>query len=149
MKIIVLVLFLTAVNAIAGELTPLQRLQSYLDSPSERGSVFAQSKLDGVDYRNLLRGAVAKDSASLTGIFRYTANGKLLGEGAESNCDILYQLLHLWGDASFARVLAVEPPKVQSVVISALDYAWPHPGWQSREFSATYRLAKHCTFYRR
>ena len=129
--------------AIASERTAEQQLRNYLASKSEPGSVFAQGTLDGVDYRKLLRGAVDKDSASLAGIFRYTANGKLMGEGAESNCAILHQLLRLWGDAAYARVLAAESPKVRSAVIAALDYTWSHPGWQANEFPVTYRLAKH------
>ena len=129
--------------AVAGEGTAEQQLRNYLASKSERGSVFAQGTLDGVDYRKLLRGAVAKDSASLAGIFRYTANGKLMGEGAESNCAILRQLLRLWGDAAYSRVLAAESPKIRSAVIGALDYAWSYPGWRSNEFPVTYRLAKH------
>lgn len=123
--------------------TAEQKLRSYLISKSEPGSVFAQSALDGIDYRKFLQGALAKDAASLTGIFRYTANGKLMGEGAESNCDILRQLLLLWGDAAYSRVLAAEPPEIRSAVIAALDYAWTHPGWRSEEYPLTYRLAQH------
>lgn len=148
MKTFATILFAAGVCAFADERPPERELQSYLTSPSERGSVFAQGTLDGVDYRKLLRGAVAKEAGSLAGIFRYTANGKLMGEGAESNCDILRQLLRLWGDKAYARVLAVQSPKVRAAVIGALDYTWPHPGWKPTQYPLTYRLAKHDTSYR-
>ena len=128
---------------IAAERTAEQRLSEYLASKTEIGSVFAQGTLDGVDYRKFLRGAIAKDSVALSALIRYTTNGKLMGEGAESNCDILRQLLRLWGDKPFARVLAAESPKVRTAVVAAIDYAWPHPGWQPRDFPVTYRLADH------
>ena len=130
-------------SAFAAERPPEQQLRVYLASRTERGNVFAQGALDHVDYRKLLHAAVAKDSLSLAGIFQYTAKGTLWGEGAESNGDILRQLLRLWGDAAYARVLAAEPPKVRAAVISALDSTWPYPGWQPKEFSTTYHLAKH------
>jgi hypothetical protein len=147
-RTIAAILICASFHAIAGEPTADQQLKSYLASKSETGSVFAQGTLDGIDYRKLLSKAVTKDADALAGIFRYTANGKLMGEGAESNCDILRQLLRLWGDPAYARVLAAEPPKVRAAVIGALDYAWPHPGWQPKQFPATYRLAKHDTKYR-
>ena len=148
MKTFVTILFAACVCAFADGRPPEGELQTYHTSPSEGGSVFAQGTLDGVDYRKLLKGAVAKESRSLAGIFRYTANGKLMGEGAESNCDILRQLLRLWGDKAYARVLAAQSPKVRAAVIAALDYPWPHPGWKPRQFPLTYRLAKHDTSYR-
>jgi hypothetical protein len=144
-KTIVTILLAAGVCAFAEEGAPERELRSYLASKSERGSVFAQGTLDGIDYRKLLRGAVAKKSASLAGIFRYTANGKLMGEGAESNCDILRQLLRLWGDAAYAHVLASEAPKVRAAVIGALDYGWHHPGWKPTQYPLTYHLAKHDT----
>lgn len=149
MRTILLVLVLAVVStAIAGERTAELQLKEYLTDESYTGSVFAQGKLDGIDYRKLLRGAIRRDSASLAGIFRYTANGKLMGEGAESNCDILRQLLRFWGDRAFARVLAAESLKVRIAVIAAIDYAWPHPGWQPTDFPLTFRLARHDTRYR-
>lgn len=127
----------------AADHTPEHQLRDYLAAKTERGDVFAQGKIDGVDYRNLLRGALAKDAKSLKGIFSYTANGQLMGEGAESNCDILRQLLLFWGDTAYARVLATEPPNVRCAVISAIDYAWPYPGWPPQKFPITYGLSKH------
>ena len=106
-------------------------------------TVFGQGKLDGVDYRKLLRGAVAMDAKSLSGIFRYTANGQLMGAGADDNCDILHQLLIWWGDRKFANVLSGESLKVRSAVFSAIGYAWGFPGWKPNQFPLTYALGAH------
>ncbi len=119
------------------------RLRYWLQQPDSRGGVFSQGKLDGVDYRRLLRGAVAYDHASLVGIFRYTATRRLMGEGAEDNCSILRALLEHWGDSRFAAVLARQPRRVRRMVIAEIDYSWTYPGWQSTEFPKTYRLATH------
>lgn len=140
--------FCVSCAAFRGQL-PEQRLRYFLAMPQEGGDVFAQGELDGVDYRTLLRGAVAKDAAALSGIFRYTAHGKLMGEGAETNGEILYQLLHTWGDASYARILRAESREVRTAVIAELDYEWLYPGWRSHEFPITYRLAEHHAGYRR
>jgi hypothetical protein len=120
-----------------------RRLRYYLASKTEGGSVFYQAASSGVDYRQLLRGATAKDSASLAGIFRFSVEGGVMGEGAESHCEILYELLRLWGDAAYARVLSRQSPDVRAKVIADLDYQWAHPGWQATEFPITYRLAQH------
>src|SRR4051794_7743044 len=76
-----------------------ERLQWWLQQPDSRGGVYAQGKLDSVDYRKLLRGAVAYDRAALSRLFRYTADGDLMGEGADTNCEIMHGLLEHWGDA--------------------------------------------------
>ena len=120
-----------------------ERLRYWLQQPDSRGGVFSQGRLDGVDYRKLLRGAVAYDRASLVGIFRYTANGQLMGEGAETNCEILHALLEHWGDSCFAAVLSRQSKRVRRIVIAEIDYSWRYPGWQPTEFPKTYRLATH------
>jgi hypothetical protein len=114
-----------------------ERLRYWLRQPDSGGGVFSQGKLDGVDYRKLLRGAVAYDQASLVGIFRYTANGRLMGEAAETNCEILHTLLEHWGDSRFAAVLSREPKRVRRIVIAEIDYTWTYPGWQPTEFPKT------------
>ena len=98
--------FLPLAFTYAGKREAEEKLRYWLQQPDLRGGVFSQGKLDGVDYRKLLRGAVAYDRASLVGIFRYTANGQLMGEGAETNCEILHALLEHWGDSRFAAVLS-------------------------------------------
>ena len=121
---------------------PGQRLQEYLAYPDSRGSVFAQGTMDGVDYRKLLRGAIHKDRTSLVRLFQYTAHGQLMGEGYDSNADILRQLLRLWGDGAYSKVLAAQAPDVRSSVIGSLDYVWPG-GWQSTSYPKTFKLAEH------
>jgi len=146
-----IVLFAAILNGgctTSGEPSAEKQLRSFLAAKSEAGNVFAQGTLDGIDYRKLLRGEVAKHEPSLTGIFRYTAYGKLMGEGAEDNCVILRQLLRLWGDPAYARVLAVESPKLKKAVIDALDYTWPYPGWRPAHSPKTYCLAPHDQSYR-
>jgi len=130
----------------AGKREAEERLRWWLQQPESRGGVFAQGKLDGVDYRKLLRGAVAYDRDSLFGLFRYTADGQLMGEGAETNCEILQLLLQHWGDSRFASVLAGQPKHVRRKVIAEIDYAWSYPGWQPTKFPKTYRLATHEKF---
>ncbi|SRR6266498_2434960 len=135
--------FLPLAFTYAGKREAEEKLRYWLQQPDLRGGVFSQGKLDGVDYRKLLRGAVAYDRASLVGIFRYTANGQLMGEGAETNCEILHALLEHWGDSLFAAVLADEPNRVRRIVIAEIDYDWSYPGWKPTEFLKTYRLAPH------
>jgi hypothetical protein len=66
---VVLVLHLIVCSSVrAHERTAEEDLRYYLNAPVSPGDVFTQGKLDGVDYRKLLRGAVAYDSASLLGI---------------------------------------------------------------------------------
>lgn len=120
-----------------------ERLKYWLTTKSDTGSVFGQGKLDGVDYRKLLRAAVAMDAKSLSGIFRYTANGRLMGAGADDNCDILHQLLIWWGDRQFANVLSGESLKVRSAVVNAIGDAWSFPGWKPFQFPLTYALGTH------
>ena len=65
-----------------------------------------------------------------------------MGEGAESNADILRQLLRLWGDGPYSKVLSMQAPDVRTSVIDMLDYTWPG-GWRSDAFPKTYKLAEH------
>jgi|SRR6266550_2722320 len=136
-------LFVAVANTWGRERTAEEILRYWLNQPDSRGGVFSQGKLDGVDYRKLLRGAVAYHRESLAGIFRYTAEGKLMGEGAETNCEILHALLEHWGDSRFAAVLAGQPVRVRRAVIADIDYRWSYPGWKPTEFPKTYRLATH------
>jgi hypothetical protein len=120
-----------------------ERLYWWLQQPGSHGGVFAQGRLDGVDYRKLLRGAVAYDRQSLTSIFGYTMNGQLMGDGADTNCEILHLLLEYWGDSRFASVLARQPRRARRRIIAEIEYDWTYPGWKPTEFPKTYRLAPH------
>jgi hypothetical protein len=143
-RVAILALLLVACTSVwARERTAEEDLRYYLEARVSGGDVFTQGKLDGVDYRKLLRGAIAHDRASLVGIFRYTATRHLMGEGAETNCSILHDLLEHWGDSRFAAVLGGQPVRVREAVIAMLDYSWGYPGWRSHQFPITYRLAKH------
>ena len=136
-------LFVPLALAYADKREAEARLKYWLEQPNQRGGVFSQGELDGVNYRKLLRGAVAYDRDSLVGLFRYTATGKLMGEGGETNSEILHCLLEHWGDARFAAVLSRQPKRVRTAVIADLDYSWTHPGWKPTEFPRTHRLAEH------
>ena len=127
----------------AGKREAAERLRWWLQQPESCGDVFAQGRLDGVDYRKLLRGAVAYDRESLAGIFRYTVNGQLMGVGADMNCEILYLLLEHWGDSRFASLLAQQPKAARRKIIAEIEYDWSYPGWKRTEFPKTYRLAPH------
>jgi hypothetical protein len=148
-SIAVALIAIVAAQASARERTSEETLDYFLtvdyfeDLPPRGGDVFSQGKLDGVDYRKLLRGAVAYDRRSLVGIFRYTATRQLRVLGAEENCSILHALLEHWGDSRFASVLRAQPLRVREAVIAMLDHSWRYPGWRSHEFPNTFQLAKH------
>jgi len=76
---------------------PESMLAEILSEPAEVGSVFAQAKLDGVNYRKLLAGATRLNRKDLAAIFLYSGTNKLQGEGAETNIAGLRELLRLWG----------------------------------------------------
>jgi hypothetical protein len=141
MKTLMFAICLTLFSCTAGPTSsPKRRLRYYLAEKTEGGDIFSQAALSGVDYRQLLRGATAKDPASLAAIFRFCG---VMGEGAESHSEILYQLLRLWGDADYALVLSKQSPEVRSSVIANLDNQWGYSGWPPTEFPITYRLGKH------
>jgi len=140
-----LLLFLLAIGvacARAQEETPKQRLDSFLASGSEASGLFAQATKDGVDYRKLLAGARNKEGPALSGLFQYTGSGKWKGEEvAEINGEILYQLLRLWGDQSYAFVLKDETPAVRAAVLESIKFVWPEDEPPAKKFPATFGLA--------
>jgi hypothetical protein len=142
-SIVFMLVLLLLGYAHAGKREAEAKLRWWLQQPESRGGFFAQGRLDGVDYRKLLRGAVAYDRQSLAGIFRYTVNGQLMGEGADTNCEILHLLLEHWGDSRFASVLAQQPQRARKKIIAEIEYDWSYPGWKPTEFPNTNRLAPH------
>lgn len=140
---VIALLLIVCASAYARERSAEKDLRYYLKAPASGGDVFTQGKLDGVDYRKLLRGAVGYDRPSLVGLFRYTASRHLMGEGAETNCSILHDLLEHCGDYRFAAVLGSQSVRVREAVVAMLDYSWGYPGWKPDQFPITYRLAKH------
>jgi len=90
-----------------------------------RGSIFAQAKLDGIDYRPILKRAVNLDKTALVSLFTM----KFMGEGGDTHCANLRDLMHLWGDAKFAEVLVSQPKEVRALVVSSIDYTCADSDW--------------------
>ena len=107
------------------------------------GDAIRSAKLiTGFDYRKYRNKAEHKDAAALRALFRFTVSNAFIGAGADQHCDVLQDLLQLWGDHAYARELGKETPKIRAAVISSLDYR-SDPDWKSQKFPATYALAKH------
>jgi len=115
-----------------------QEMRNLAEDPARQARLLLK-----VDYSRLLDQALAKKPEGLRGLFRFTTSEAFVGAGAESHCTILRGLLRHLGDQYFARMLRREQPHVRTAVIHALDYAWPHPGWKSSEYPATFQLARH------
>src|SRR5437763_16521415 len=94
---VIALLVIVCASAYARERSADEDLRYYLKAPAGGGDVFTQGKLDGIDYRKLLRGAVAYDRPSLVGLFPSTAPRHLLGEGEETNRTLLLDLLEHGG----------------------------------------------------
>jgi hypothetical protein len=104
----------------------------------EKGDVIYQARLDGFDYRTSLTSAINKDAKSLASLLDYTADGQLMGVGADEHCEVLLNLLKHWGDSQFATVLQRRSLRVQDHVKGALEYE--NPQWRPDQFPKTYRL---------
>jgi len=130
-------------STIADEEKPLERLHYALRHMDNPGDVIYQAQLDGLDYRAHLRRAIVKDRRSLAALFDYTENGQLMGVGAEEHCEVLYNLLQVWGDTSFANVLQGRDRRVRHRVIPWIASQFPYPGWRPYQFPQTYKLGPH------
>lgn len=97
----------------------------------------------GIDYARSPDRAIRGDAAGLRALFHFTVSDGFVGAAAESHCSIILGLLQRWGDSRFAHVLRTQPPPVRKAVIGAIDYSFPHPGWQPSQFPLTYALAPH------
>ena len=117
-------------------------LHYFLNLKEERGNIFYQAKLDNVDYRVLLKGAIAKDEKSLNALFRYTAEGNLMGEGAETHGAILQALLYVYGDKTYAKVLSRLSHSIRNQAIAYLDERFGLECYW-KQFPRTYALASH------
>jgi len=89
------------------------------------GSIYAQAKADGINYRPILRSAIGLDQKALISLFAM----KSMGEGGETHCANLRDLMKLWGDAQFAKIVATQPAEIRDLVVSNIDYAWADPEW--------------------
>jgi len=89
------------------------------------GSIYAQAKSDGVDYRPILLSAIGLDQKALTSLLEM----KFMGEGGETHCANLKDLMKLWGDDHFSKVVAKQPAAIRDLVVGNIDYAWADPEW--------------------
>ncbi len=134
--IVAAVLVLSGSMATA-ETSPRASLRYALRHMAGPGDVIYQAGMDGFDYRFHLRRAMAMDRQALAALFDYTDRGHLMGVGAEEHSGILRDLLRVWGDDSFARVLRSRDPAVRRRVVG---WMFPYSGQRSREFPKTYRV---------
>jgi hypothetical protein len=91
------------------------------------GSIFAQARADGIDYRPILNRAANLDKTALVSLFTM----KFMGEGGDTHCAVLRDLMQLWGDAKFAEVLVSQPQEVRALVVSSIDYTCADADWIS------------------
>lgn len=89
------------------------------------GSIFTQAKLDGIDYRSVLQSAIKLNEKALISLFAM----KFMGEGGETHCANLKNLLKLCGDDQFSKVVAKQPAEIRDLVVGSIDYAWADPKW--------------------
>jgi len=114
----------------AAELSPTQvdakrSLVRAAQTEEYRGGIYAQAKLDGIDYRPILKRAINLDEKALGSLLSM----RFIGEGAETHCENLLQLMRLWGDDRFSKVVAQQPAKIRALVVGSIDYAWADPEW--------------------
>jgi hypothetical protein len=132
MKTLLVALLLTVVSCslASSEPTPSQidakrSLEENAKMEEYAGSIYAQAKIDGIDYRPILRSAIDLDQKSLISLFAM----KFMGEGGETHCEILKDLMRLWGDEQFSKVVATQPADIRDLVVSNIDYAWADQEW--------------------
>lgn len=116
----------------AADLTPhqLEAKRSLVETAQTEeyvGSIFTQAKVDGIDYRPILKRAINLDKEALVSLFPM----KFAGEGGETHCSNLKALMVLWGDAQFAEVLGSQSVGVRDLVVRAIKHSWADPDWAS------------------
>jgi hypothetical protein len=133
MKIqLTVLLYLITSSFVMAELTPKQAeakmsLEKVAKMEEYDGSIYAQARHDKIDYRPILKRAINLEKPALISLFGM----QFMGEGGETHCEILKDLMILWGDEKFATVLGEQPKKVREIVVSSIDYAWADPSWAS------------------
>ena len=131
MKALLIALFTALSCSLASsEPTPSQieakrSLEEKAKMEEYRGSIYAQAKADGIDYRPILRSAIDLDQKALISLFAM----KFMGEGSETHCANLKDLMKLWGDDQFSKVVTGQPAEIRDLVVSSIDYAWADPEW--------------------
>jgi hypothetical protein len=119
-----------------------ETLQYYLSIKDERGNVFYQSRLDGINYKKLLRAAMNQDTESLEALFEYSSNKNLMGEGAEDHVAILRALLCYLGDDLYSTALRNVSRKSRKQVIGYLDEGFGKEDY-SKKYPKTYAVCAH------
>lgn len=133
MNATITIALLASISKLAlAELTPFQeaakrKLEATSQMEEYRGSVYAQAKIDGIDYRSVIKKATSHDRKALESLFAL----RFTGEGAETHCSILLDLMRFWGDAKFAEALATQTKEIRDLVIGSIDYSWADPEWPS------------------
>ena len=122
-------ILLTTVG-LGAELTPAQlaakqALEKSVGGEAHQGSIIAQARLDGFNYRQLLQRCIGRNEDALRDLFQL----RFIGEAGESHSADLLHLMVLWGDADFAAILADQPEAVRKRVVGFIDYAWAEPEW--------------------
>ena len=119
-----------AIASVFADLTPRQataktKLKENAAMEEYRGSIYAQAKLDGIDYRASLRQAIALDKEAIESLFAM----RFMGEGGETHSTNLLRLMHLWDDEQFSKVLSGQPERVRGFVVCSIDYSSADPEW--------------------
>ena len=124
--------FLSVVSAVAAfadhtasQVAAKAALEESVRREEDRGSIYAQARIDGIDYRTILRKAIDLDEDAIKTLFSM----RFMGEGGESHCANLLLLMKLWGDDHFAKTLAGRSERIRDLVVGSIDYAWANPEW--------------------
>lgn len=108
-----------------------ERLKELLKMDEYPGSVYAQAKAAGVDYRRLLGEAERKEDAdSLRALVEAGDKAGLMGEAGETEAEVFLLLMQVWGDAIFAEALSAQGEPRRKRVLELIDHAWAEPRWE-------------------
>ena len=119
------VLLLGCSNLSPSQLQAKRKLEKHAAEKAYPGGIYRQARLDGIDYRPVLKRAIDMDEAALIELFGMS----FIGEGGETHCENLWLLLRLWGDEHFGGVLAKQPKNISGRVVEMITHAWGHPDW--------------------
>jgi hypothetical protein len=134
--------------ALVGLLLLLPSLRTNAQARSDTGLVFKiaieQAAVVGIDYKRALARASAGNAIALSEIFKATP--QMDGGGATFNASKLRELLDLFGDCRFSRILGRQSRKTKEAVTDALDFYFKlneqRRNW-SREYPRTFGLGSH------
>lgn len=84
---------------------------------SKAAEAIAQAKESGYsDYADVVQRAARKDSGALKRLFLIDSKARWDAAGGELELSIIRQMLLIWGDYDFARVLGQQPHEIQAHV---------------------------------